>query len=226
MNFGNFLFFFFSSRRRHTRFDCDWSSDVCSSDLIARGQCVEGYGGKEPYYPMLEALRELCRGPVGESVIETLVAEAPTWLVQFPALVKREHRETLLREIGDALETIAAARPLLLVFEDLQWADHSTVDLISALARRRAPDKLMLIATKRPVDMVIPEHPLKALEQELLLHQLCREITLDPLGKAEIAEYLAADSSEGSLPEGLAKLVHHHSEGNPLFMMAVLDHMI
>src|SRR2546430_3456104 len=29
-----FLFFFFSSRRRHTRFDCDWSSDVCSSDLL------------------------------------------------------------------------------------------------------------------------------------------------------------------------------------------------
>src|SRR2546430_13325885 len=30
------LFFFFSSRRRHTRFDCDWSSDVCSSDLVPR----------------------------------------------------------------------------------------------------------------------------------------------------------------------------------------------
>src|SRR5688572_18990471 len=29
-----FFFFFFSSRRRHTRFDCDWSSDVCSSDLV------------------------------------------------------------------------------------------------------------------------------------------------------------------------------------------------
>src|SRR5205085_9301618 len=35
-----FFFFFFSSRRRHTRFDCDWSSDVCSSDLVlAFGQC-------------------------------------------------------------------------------------------------------------------------------------------------------------------------------------------
>ena len=135
-------------------------------------------------------------------------------------------RERMLREIGDVLETVAAASPLLLVFEDLQWADHSTVDLIPAVARRGAPAKLMLIATKRPVDMVIPEHPLKALKQDLLLHQLCREITLDPLGEAEIAEYLAAESSEGSLPEGLAKLVHHHSEGNPLFMVAVLDHMI
>src|SRR3989475_5828039 len=34
------LFFFFSSRRRHTRFDCDWSSDVCSSDLVAAATAV------------------------------------------------------------------------------------------------------------------------------------------------------------------------------------------
>src|SRR2546427_8802027 len=33
---SHFCFFFFSSRRRHTRFDCDWSSDVCSSDLVRR----------------------------------------------------------------------------------------------------------------------------------------------------------------------------------------------
>ena len=156
---------------------------------IARGQCVEGYGGKEAYYPMLEALGQLCRGTGGDSVVQILAAQAPTWLVQFPALVKPEQREMLhreilgstrermLREIDDALETISSENPLLLVFEDLQWVDPSTVDLISALARRRAPAKLMLIATKRPVDMVIPEHPLRALKQDLLLHGLCREIT-------------------------------------------------
>src|SRR2546430_9969756 len=37
-NIYNIIFFFFSSRRRHTRFDCDWSSDVCSSDLISAEQ--------------------------------------------------------------------------------------------------------------------------------------------------------------------------------------------
>src|SRR2546430_8238875 len=43
----DFFFFFFSSRRRHTRFDCDWSSDVCSSDLAVRHhpKCVAGGGG-------------------------------------------------------------------------------------------------------------------------------------------------------------------------------------
>jgi DNA-binding winged helix-turn-helix (wHTH) protein len=109
---------------------------------IARGQCIEGYGGKEPYFPMLEALAQLCRGPAGDAVIQTLVSQAPTWLVQFPALVKRAQREWLqreilgatrermLREIGDALETLAAENTLLLVFEDLQWVDYASLDLI------------------------------------------------------------------------------------------------
>jgi len=204
---------------------------------IVRGQCIEGYGGKEPYYPVLEALNQLCRGPGGVSVIATLAAQAPTWLVQFPAFVTHEHRQTLqreimgttgermLREIGEALETIVSASPLMLVLEDLQWVDHPTVDLISALARRRAPAKLMLVVTKRPVDMVIPEHPLKALKADLLLHQLCREVALEPLAEAEVVEYLATESTPTRLPEGLAKLVYHHSEGNPLFMVATLDHM-
>src|SRR5256886_2916582 len=39
-------FFFFSSRRRHTRFDCDWSSDVCSSDLIGRAMIHREKGEK------------------------------------------------------------------------------------------------------------------------------------------------------------------------------------
>src|SRR2546430_2978994 len=39
-----FCFFFFSSRRRHTRFDCDWSSDVCSSDLSEDGRYEAGMG--------------------------------------------------------------------------------------------------------------------------------------------------------------------------------------
>ena len=77
----------------------------------------------------------------------------PGWC-SFPRLLKREQREMLqreilgatrermLREIGEALETIASENPLLLVFEDLHWVDPSTVDLISALARRRTPAKL------------------------------------------------------------------------------------
>jgi len=70
--------------------------------LLARGQCLESYGGREAYYPMLEALGQLWRGPGGESAVQTLATHAPTWLVQFPALVTREHRDTLQRELQGA----------------------------------------------------------------------------------------------------------------------------
>jgi predicted ATPase/DNA-binding winged helix-turn-helix (wHTH) protein len=213
------------------------STSTAPSIRMATGQCVEGYGGKEPYYPMLDALGRLCSGPQAESIVQILAAQAPTWLVQFPALLKREHREMLqreilgttrermLREICEALETITAECPLLLVFEDLQWVDHSTVDLISALARRQGPAKLMLIATCRPLDLELRGHPLKALKQDLLVHRLCHEFALAPLTEAEVGEYLAVRSSGTSLPQGLSALLHRHSEGNPLFMVAALDHM-
>jgi DNA-binding winged helix-turn-helix (wHTH) protein len=204
---------------------------------IGRGQCIEAYGSKEAYYPMLEALGQLCRGSGGHTIVSTLALQAPTWLVQFPAMLTREHRETLhrellgatrermLREIGEALEAIASRTPLLVVFEDLQWVDHSTADLISVLARRRMPAPLMLLATYRPTDVVLPDHPLRALKPDLSLRRLCREVALEPLGEEDVAEYLATESSQASLPDGLARLLYRHSEGNPLFLVAVLDHM-
>jgi predicted ATPase/DNA-binding winged helix-turn-helix (wHTH) protein len=213
------------------------SLSTAPSLRMATGQCVEGYGGKEPYYPMLDALGRLCAGPQAESIVGILAAQAPTWLVQFPALLKREHREMLqreilgttrermLREICEALERITAECPLLLVFEDLQWVDHSTVDLISALARRQGPAHLMLIGTCRPLDPEPRDHPLKALKHDLLVHRLCHELALPPLSEADVGQYLAVHSPGTSLPPGLSALLHRHSEGNPLFMVAALDHM-
>jgi tetratricopeptide (TPR) repeat protein len=204
---------------------------------IARGQCVEGYGGKEAYYPLLEALGQLCRGPAGDSLVGILEKQAPTLLVQFPAIVRPEHRDMLqqeilgatrqrmLREISEALETIASERLLFLVFEDLHWVDHATVDLISALARRRQSAKLMLIGTYRAVDLALSDHPLKTLKRELVVHELCHEIVLKPLAESEVAEYLATESEGVPVPEGLAGLIHRCTEGNPLFMVAVLKHM-
>ncbi len=205
---------------------------------IGHGQCVEGYGGTEAYYAMLEALGQLCRGPGGDSVVATLTTQAPTWLVQFPEFVKREQREILhreilgatrermLREIIGALETIASETPLLLVFSDLLWADHSTVGLISALARCRRPARLMLIGTCRTPDAALSDRPLKELRQDLLIHHLCQEIALEPLREPEVAEFLAAESGGAAVPGGLAGLIYRHSEGNPLYMVAALEHMI
>jgi DNA-binding winged helix-turn-helix (wHTH) protein len=202
---------------------------------IARGQCIEGYGGKEAYYPMLKALGELC-GVGGDSIVQTLAMQAPTWLIQFPALLKPERRQMLqreiagatagrmLREIAEALDTITSETPLLLIFEDLHWVDYSTVDLISELARRQRPTRLLLVGTYRPLDATLSEHPISVLKQDLLVHQLCAEIPLEPLAEPDIAEYLDTPA-QTNLRDNLAKLLHRHSEGNPLFMVAALDDM-
>jgi predicted ATPase len=125
---------------------------------------------------VLKAVTQLCRDS-GEEVTQTLTRQASTWFVQFLTPLRNEQHQTpqhqiervapecMLREISEALETIASERPLLIILEDLHWVDHSTVDLISALARDRRPTKLMLIGTYRPVDLVVYASPLKPLNK-------------------------------------------------------------
>jgi DNA-binding winged helix-turn-helix (wHTH) protein/tetratricopeptide (TPR) repeat protein len=204
---------------------------------IAWGQCVEGFGGKEAYYPLLEALGQLIRGRGGPAVVQVLAERAPTWLVQFPSLVKPEQREALqkdllgttrermVREICEALEALTAESPLVLVLEDLHWVDLSTLDVVSALARRRGPAMLMVLCTYRPAD-VAGESPLRGLKQDLLVHRLCEEIALARLEKVEVGEYLAAEFPSADLPSSLASLIHRHSGGNPLFMVAIVQDMV
>src|SRR5215475_12267098 len=204
----------------------------------ARGQCVEGCGGKEPNYPMLDALGHLTRGPGAGAILQTLAKRAPTWLIQFPSLVKPEQREALqreilgatrermVREICEALESLSSEVPVLLIFEDLHWVDPSTLDVISALARRREQAKLMLVCTYRPVDVILSNSSLKSLKQDLQVHNLCAEIPLERLPEPVVGEYLAAEFPNASLPPGMANLIYRHSEGNPLFMVAIVQDMM
>jgi predicted ATPase len=204
----------------------------------ATAQCVASYREQEPYYPILEALGRLCRGAGGDQMVELLAKHAPTWLVQFPGLVTPAHREMLqremlgatrgrmLRELCEALEALTAERPLLLVLEDLHWADYSTVDLISALARRREPARLMLLATYRPVEVILAQHPLKQLKHELQIHRRCEELPLELLGKTAVTEYLAARFPGHSFPASLPGLIYRQTEGNPLFVVTLADDLL
>jgi DNA-binding winged helix-turn-helix (wHTH) protein len=203
---------------------------------FARGQCVEGYAGQEAYFPLLEALGQLCRGPAGDEVVKILAAQAPTWLVQFPALLKGElrqalereirgsTRERMLREIAEALESITAQRALLIVLEDLQWVDHATVDVLSVLARRRSAARLMLGGSST-CDSARVNHPLMALKSDLLVHRLCREVVLGPISETDVARFVGLGATGGNPSSELAKLIHRHCGGNPLFMVATLEHM-
>jgi len=170
--------------------------------LLARGQCVEGFAGKEAYYPLLDALGQLLRGPASEAVFQVLSTHAPAWLIQFPSAVKQERREALqreimgvtrermVREICESIEKLAANHTLVLILEDLHWVDDSTLDVISALARRRGAARFLLLGTYRPVDVILSRSPLKGLKQDLLVRHLCHELSLERLTESEVGQFL------------------------------------
>lgn len=205
---------------------------------VARGSCLEQYGAGEAYLPVLEALGRLSHQPGGTELAALLRRHAPTWLIQMPALISDDDRaslrreiigatrERMLREMAEAMEALAAEAPIILVVEDLHWADYSTLDLISLLARRRGPARLLLIGTYRPADALLSHHPLEAVKQELLMRRRCHELRLDYLREAAVAEYLARRFPGAPLPGGVARSIHRRSGGNPLFMVNVVDSLV
>jgi predicted ATPase len=157
----------------------------------------------------------------------------------------------MLREMAEALEVIAADMPLVLFIEDLHWSDPSTLDLIATVARRSEPARLMILGTYRPVEMLAGEHPLRAIKEELELHRQAIELRLPLLSETDVAAYLqrrfATDphpaavgqpppgQGEASLKESdpakngiveIAPAIYARSEGNPLFMVNVVDYLI
>ena len=210
------------------------------STLIGRGHCVEQYGAGEPYMPVLEALSRLSREPDGERVVENLRRFAPSWLAQMPSLLTREERaevhgevqgitqKRMLREMAEALEALATESVLVLLLEDLHWSDFSTLELISAIARRREAARLLIVATYRPVEMLGKDHPLRAVKQELELHGNCEELRLKLLSGKDIENYLVRRIAGNAGREfaTLAPLIHTRTDGNPLFMVNVVDDLL
>ena len=202
------------------------------------GQCVEQYGTGEAYRPVLEALGRLCRGVDGQEVIALLSQHAPTWLIRMPALLSAEqmtalqpkvtdaNQERMLRELAEAVEAITVERPLVLVLEDLHWSDASTVELLAVLARRRESARLLLLGTYRPVDIVVNDHPLKSVKQELQIHNHCVEFPLEFLSEADISDYLSRRFAEPAPPASLVTLIHNRTDGNPLFLVNVVDALV
>jgi predicted ATPase len=169
---------------------------------MGRGLCIEHYGAGEAYRPIFDAITQLCHAPGRRNLIELLGQYAPTWLVQMPALLdgqefaalKRKTQgttpERMLREVTEALETLTAAQPLILVLEDLHWSDGSTLDLLAFLARRRQSARLLVLGTYRPAEMIANDHPLKAVRRELLGQERCQDLPLLPFSEHEVNEYL------------------------------------
>jgi tetratricopeptide (TPR) repeat protein len=171
-------------------------------------------------------------------VMRVLKTHAPTWLLQLPSLEDRADREAvrrellgvtkerMLREMAEAIEILTATTPLLLVLEDLHWSDYSTLDLLGMLARRREAARLLVIGSYRSVDVIVKAHPLRALIQELRVRRQCEDIPLTFLREPHVAAYLAQRFGGHAFPSELACTVHQRTDGNPLFMVRVVDELV
>lgn len=201
---------------------------------VARGQCVEQYGGTEPYRPMLESLGRLCRAEGGMRLVDVVRRAAPTWLSQLPSLLEPGEApaadassrgvtpERMVRELADVVELLARERPVILCLEDLHWADYSTLDLIAYLAQL-PPARCLLIGTYRPAQDGSVAETLARLHDTLRSRGLCTDLVLEHLGVEAVGEYLTARFGAASARPGLAAALHERTRGNPLFVVQVAD---
>ena len=206
--------------------------------LVGRGQCIEQFGEGEAYLPLLDALSGLGRGPEGRHVRDVLRSTAPLWLLQLPGLHEPAELDALrsrtvgassqrmLRELVDALEVLTAERPLVLVCEDLHLSDRSTTELLSYLAGRREPARLLMLCTYRPAEVVSRAHPLRHVVQDLRAHEQCRFLPLELLARPAVASYLVQRLAPDRPSPALVADVHQRTEGNALFVTTVVDYLL
>ena len=205
---------------------------------IGRGQCVEQYGEGEAYLPVLEAMGRLCQEAGGAQLVTLLRQYAPTWLVQLPGVIDEAERMSLqaqtqgttqkrmLRVMAEVVEQATARRPLVLILEDLQWSDPSTLELLAYLARRRERARFLVIGTYRPIDVVMSQHPVKEMKQELQAHGQCQELRVAFLTDRHISTYLTGRFPNTSVPHALVDAIHRRTNGNALFMVNIVEELI
>ncbi len=159
---------------------------------VLSGRCIQLVGTGLPYLPFVEAMRGVCEWPDPGSVL----AQVGSRLALF---------EELLNELD-------RAAPALIVLEDLQWADASTLDLVAFLGHAIGRHRLLFVGTYRSEE-VHPGDPVRRLPAETLV--------LEPLAPDDIQALVAA-RSETPLPADFRRAIAVRSEGNPLFARELL----
>lgn len=206
------------------------------STFVIRGQCVQQEGTAEPYMVVLEALDHL--GRTEPDTIGVLTRHAPTWLAQIPWLLSPDHahrlrdsvsdatRARMLREMARALEVVGGDRTVVLVLEDLHWADPPTVDLLGSIAQRTGAARLMVVCTYQPARAIVCAHPIVGLARRLWARGASTRIALELFSRAEVHEFLVQRLASPAEVEPLAERLHMRSEGNPLFLVTLVDHLL
>ena len=192
------------------------------------GHCYE-MQGNPPYVPFVEAIeyvarvapRDELRQTLGDaaSEIARLVPELRRLFPDLPTpaeLPPEQGRHHLFNSLHDFVERSARVRPVLLVLEDLQWADDSTLLLLQHVAQRVAEVPALVLGTYRDAELA-PTAPLARALQDLLRQRLARELVLQSLTEADVAAILKALGGSEP-PAGLASWLYSETEGNPFFV--------
>jgi tetratricopeptide (TPR) repeat protein len=218
---------------------CDRARAVEPSLRIGIGHAVEWTSDADttadPYVPIIEALSRACAGPGAEATIAALRRYAPSWMPLLPGVLEpgeadaeraksgRTTRERLALELSGFLE--ALPQPLLLLLEDLHWSDASTIDLLTAVARRSLRAPLLILATYRAAGAAVRRHPVRAAHQALAARGLCRDFWLKPFGSSDVESCILRrwPGFEPAAAGVLSRVVLAKTDGNPLFVTSVVD---
>ncbi|MDT8914211.1 AAA family ATPase [Amycolatopsis sp. PS_44_ISF1] len=213
--------------------------------LVLTGRCIDVRDGGLPYLPFAEALAPL--GSSADPLVSAAVRARPALARLLPqsgepepaaagehGQVSANEREAMRRprpeqdlgqlQLFDAvlgvLTEVAESRPVVVLLEDLHWADSSTRNLLSFLLSRLRAQRLLVVGSYREED-VHRRHPLRGLLSELVRLPTVEQVALTPFGPADARAFVEALADEPLAPEVVADIVAR-SEGNPFFAEELL----
>ena len=140
-----------------------------------------------------------------------------------PPIESEEGRFRLFDALSSFLRAVAAEKPLLVVLDDLHWADHVTLQMLTHVARELAHARVLVVGTYRDTDLD-RQHPLSRTLAELNREQLFTRINLRGLSRDEVADYIRA-AAHVEPPARLIERVHEETEGNAFFLAEVVNLM-
>jgi predicted ATPase/DNA-binding CsgD family transcriptional regulator len=210
--------------------------DLAEGVTVLRGGASQAEG-MPPYLPFLEALGEYITaapldrlrdaiGPRGPD-LAALLPEVPARLGPLPPphpLGPEQERFRLYEAVAALLAAIAARGPLILLLDDLQWADTATCDLLVHVAGRLRSRALLVVGAYREGEAEDNASFVRALA-ELNRRRLLVTLPLQPLA-AEESRALAANLLRGDLAPDAADLLHRQGEGNPFFLEELLRALV
>ncbi len=166
---------------------------------VLSGQCAE-LGDSVPYLPLADALRGAAQSTGARDALSSRPALGRLLPEGGDGRLADEDRSGLARQqmfgaVLGLLTELAAAAPVLLVLEDLHWADASTRDLVTFLSRMLHRERVALIGTYRTDDLH-RRHPLRPVVAELLRLPSVIAVNLAPLDPSALAEHLTAALAE------------------------------